>query len=326
MIIQSCCTWLMQSNQSRNCQKEAWKYHKAGCSNTDDAHALIGNLLPHDNDSPLVLDLHERVDMKAAIQEWCKRHMAVINWTSFNAFDLRHHPEWSTTHVMLTQLKSADINQTAKKRFKVMDTSLLTRAELATARPDDIGRLLGMEGTMRVPQKRIRTPVLVACGTFSHYVILEWDEQELVEVSMDPEWRAISKSLANGHKKYKLVNGNPVRRETTFVYSMPIKARINIVAPILELSSHSKLQGCCCKLFKALSYPQTLATFEYRIFTYQSRETISRTQTSREIGISLMFSTVISTDTMYIRAAFFLRLPRNDQECRGIICAIEEGS
>jgi len=200
---------------SRDCQKEAWKYHKDVCSNTDDAHALIRKFLPHDNDSPLVLDIRERVDMKVAIQEWCKRHMAVLNWTSFNAFDLRHHPERSATHVMLTQLKSAGINQTAKKRFKVTDTYLLTRAELATARPDDIGRLFDMEGHMRVPQERIRTPLLVACGTFSHYVILEWDDEELLEVSMDPEWRAISKSLANGHKEYKLVNGNPVRGEIT---------------------------------------------------------------------------------------------------------------
>jgi len=233
----------MQVKQSRDCQKEAWKYHKAGCLSTDDAHALIGNLLPHDNDSPLVQDLRERVDMKAAIQEWCKRHSGVLNWTCFNAFNLRHHPERSATHVMLTQLKSAGLNQTAKKRFKVMDTSLLTQAELATARPDDIGRLLDMEGYMRVPQERIRTPMLVACGIFSHYIILEWDEQELVEVSIDPEWRAISKSLANGHKEYKLVNGNPVRKEIMFVYSTLIKARINSVALILELPSHSKLQG-----------------------------------------------------------------------------------
>jgi hypothetical protein len=94
-----------------------------------------------------------------------------------------------------------------------------------------------------VPQERIRTPMLVECGIFSHYIILEWDDEELVEVSIDPEWRAISKSLANGHKEYKLVNGNPVRTgEITFVYSIPINARINSIALILELSSHSKLR------------------------------------------------------------------------------------
>jgi hypothetical protein len=232
----------MPVKQSEDCQKEAWKYHKAGCSSTDDVHDVIGNLLPHD--SPLFLDLSERLDMWAAIQEWCKRHSAVLNWTSFNAFDLRHHPERSATHVMLTQLEPAGVNQTAKNRFKVVDTSLLTRAELATARPDDIGRLLSMEGHLRVPQERIRTPMLVACGIFSHYIILEWDDEELVEVSIDPEWRAISKSLANGHKEYKLVNGHPVRTgEITFVYSIPINARINGVALILELSSHSKFRG-----------------------------------------------------------------------------------
>jgi hypothetical protein len=34
---------------------------------------------------------------------------------------------------MLTQLESAGNNQTAKSQFKVTDTSLLTREELATA-------------------------------------------------------------------------------------------------------------------------------------------------------------------------------------------------
>jgi hypothetical protein len=66
-----------------------------------------------------------------------------------------------------------------------------------------------MEGHMPVPQVRIRTPMLVACRTFSHYIILEWDEEELVDVSMDPEWREISKSLANGHKELGCNTGNP---------------------------------------------------------------------------------------------------------------------
>ena len=116
---------------------------------------------------------------------------------------------------MLTQLnllKSAGINKTAKKSFKVTDTSLLIPAELASARPDDIGRLFYMEDHMRTPQERMRTTVLVACGSFSHYVILEWNDQELLEVLMDPEWKAISKNLANGQKEYKLVKGNHVRR------------------------------------------------------------------------------------------------------------------
>ena len=116
----------MQVKQSQNCQKEGWKYHKAVCSSTEDAHALIRNLLPYNNDSPLILDLCEWVDMKTAIQDWCKHHSAVLNWTSFNAFDLRHHPERSAAYVMLTQLESAGNNQMAKNRFKVMDTSLLT--------------------------------------------------------------------------------------------------------------------------------------------------------------------------------------------------------
>jgi hypothetical protein len=241
----------MPVKQSEDCQKEAWKYHKAGCSSTDDAHDLLGNLLPHD--SPLFQDLSERVDMKAAIQEWCNRHSAVLNWTSFNAFDLRHHPERSATHVMLTQLESAGVNQTTKNRFKVVDTSLLTRAELATARPDSKKRLLDIEGYMRVPQERIRTPMLVECGIFSHYIILEWDDEELVEVSIDPEWRGISKSLANGHKEYKLVNGNPVRTgEIAFVYSIPINAQINSIALILELSSHSKLRGLLLRAIRGI--------------------------------------------------------------------------
>ncbi|KIM74819.1 hypothetical protein PILCRDRAFT_827878 [Piloderma croceum F 1598] len=202
--------------QSRDCQKEAWKYHKAICSTNEDAHALLGNLLPNDNDNPLVLALREQLDMKAAIKEWYQHHSTVLNWTCFNAFDLRHHPERSTTHVMLTQLKLTGNNQTAKKKFEIMDTYLLTREELATVRPEDIGRLFALERDMPVVE-RIRTPVLLACGIFSHYVLLDWDEQELVDVSIDPEWRAISKSLANGHKEYKLVNGNPVRRETTII-------------------------------------------------------------------------------------------------------------
>jgi hypothetical protein len=70
-----------------------------------------------------------------------------------------------------------------------------------------------MEHDMPAAQERIKTPMLVACGIDSHYVFLEWDEEELVELSIDPGWKAISKSLANGHKEYKLVNGNPVRRE-----------------------------------------------------------------------------------------------------------------
>jgi hypothetical protein len=273
----------MQVKQSRNCQKEAWKYHKAGCSSAVDFHALMGSL-PHDNDDPLVLDIRERMDMKVAIQEWCEHHMAFLNWTSFNAFDLRHHPERSATHLMLTQLKSAGINRTAKKRFKVMDTSLLTRAELATARPDEIRRLLNMERYMQVPQERIRTPVLLACGTSSHLVILEWDDQELVEVSIDPEWRAISKSIANGHKEYKLVNGNPVRREITFVYSIPIKARINSVALILEPPSHSKLQGSLLRTVQGIVRSSNPCNIRI-----SSSETVSRIQTSRESSISLMF-------------------------------------
>ena len=55
---------------------------------------------------------------------------------------------------------------------------------------------------MMVPQERIRTPMLVECGTFVHYIILEWGEQDLMEPAINPEWRVISKSLTNGHKEY----------------------------------------------------------------------------------------------------------------------------
>lgn len=209
--------------QSRECQKEAWKFHKALCSTNEEAHALLEEFLPNDNGSPLFLSLREKLDMKAAIKEWCEHRSAVLNWTCFNAFDLKHHPERSRTHVMLTQLKLTGNKQTAKKKFEIVDSSLLTRAELATARPDDIGRLFGMENKMPVVE-RITTPVLVACGIFCHYVFLEWDEQELEDVLIDPEWRAISKSLANSRKEYELVHGNPVRREITFVYSILIKS------------------------------------------------------------------------------------------------------
>ena len=81
------------------------------------------------------------------------------------------------------------------------------------------------------------------------------------------------KSLTNGHKEYKLVNGNPVRREMMFVYSIPIKVQINSVSLILELPNLSKLQGLLLGLFEALSNLQTLTTFEYCIFTYLSSET-----------------------------------------------------
>jgi hypothetical protein len=231
--------------QSRDCQKEAWEQHKVVCSSTEDAHALLNRFVPN-NDSPLYLALREKLEMKTAIQEWCRRRGAVLNWTCFNAFDLRHHSERSVTHVMLVELQLAGDNQTAKKkRFKIMDTYLLTRAELATARPDDIGRLFGMENDMPKASERIRTFMLVACGIFSHYVFLEWDDDELEELSIDAEWRAISKSLANDHEEYELVNGNPVRKEMTitFVHSILIKARTDNIAPILEISSHSKLQG-----------------------------------------------------------------------------------
>ena len=108
---------------------------------------------------------------------------------------------------------------------------------------------------MPVAQERIKTPMLVACGIVSHYVFLEWDEKELVELSIDPEWRAISKSLANGHKEYKMVNGNPVCREIMFVYSILIKARIDSVSPILELSSHSKLHGSLLRAIRGVVRP-----------------------------------------------------------------------
>jgi len=105
---------------SRDCQKEAWKHHKVMCMSTDDAHALLDNLASQHNGSPLVLALHDKLDMKAAIQEWCEHrsNRAVLNWTCFNAFDLRHHPERSTTHVMLIQLKLTGNNQTAKKKVQ----------------------------------------------------------------------------------------------------------------------------------------------------------------------------------------------------------------
>src|ERR1700736_6784685 len=86
-----------------------------------------------------------------------------------------------------------------------MDSSLLTRGELATARPKDIGRLFNMERVHPVAYPgRIRTPMLIACGPFCHFVILEWDDLQELEYSTDPEWRAISKGLANGRKEYKL--------------------------------------------------------------------------------------------------------------------------
>src|ERR1700733_2045437 len=97
--------WTDAVIQSRDCQKEAWKYHKAICSTHGDAHAILENFLPNDNSSPLFLALREKLDMKAAIKEWFQHHRVVLNWTCFNAFDLRHHPEQSTTHVMLTQLE-----------------------------------------------------------------------------------------------------------------------------------------------------------------------------------------------------------------------------
>jgi len=101
--------------------------------------------------------------------------------------------------------------------FTVKDVSLLTRAELAASRPQDMAQLAADDQghALRERKDRIRSPMLIACGFSAHYVGPLWDNEELAELSTDPEWRTIFINLTDGKDEFEMVNGNPVRRKTT---------------------------------------------------------------------------------------------------------------
>jgi len=101
--------------------------------------------------------------------------------------------------------------------FTVKDVTLLTRAELAACRPQDMAQLAADDQghALRERKDRIRSPMLIAYGFSAHYVGPLWDDEELAELSIDPEWKAIFKSLTDGKDEFEMVDGNPVRRETT---------------------------------------------------------------------------------------------------------------
>lgn len=212
----------MEAQQSRDCQKKAWKYHKSICTNADDVYAKLDalGLQKHKND-PSFSALREQLETLDAIQKWCHRHRPVLFWSCFNAFDLRNHPERGTTHVMLIQIELSGKVKRARDMFTVVDASLFTRAEIAASRPLDTELLAAadQEHAARERRDRVQSPMLIALGSWAHFVGPLWDNDELAELTLDQEWKTILKSITDGNNEFEMADGNPIRREITFTSS-----------------------------------------------------------------------------------------------------------
>jgi hypothetical protein len=204
--------------QSRDCQKKAWKYHKVICESGDETRTLIDELAQQFGNNPSVTKkLHAQLETSMAVQKWGHRHRPVLFWACFNAYDLGRHPERGETHVMLIQLQQTDNARRAKNMFSVVDAYLLSREELAVSRPQYMEVIASgdREHALRGNKDRVASCMLLDYGFWAHWTGPLWDKEELAQRSTDPDWCTILKSITDGKTEYEMVDGNAVRKDAS---------------------------------------------------------------------------------------------------------------
>jgi hypothetical protein len=207
---------MTRKQQSRDCQKKAWKYHKAICKNRDDIRTQIDEQCG--TNPSLTRELHARFETTLAVQKWVHRHRPVLSWALFNAYDLGRHPERGKTHVMIVQLKQTGNAKKIRNMFSIVDVYLLSREELAVSQPQymevmaegDRGYALRPEGSKK---DRVMSYMLFDYGFSAHWTGPMWDKEELAQRTTDPDWFNILKSLTDGKTEYEMVDGNAVRKD-----------------------------------------------------------------------------------------------------------------
>ncbi|KIM76007.1 hypothetical protein PILCRDRAFT_798488 [Piloderma croceum F 1598] len=178
-----------EQQQSRDCQKKAWKYHKVICKNGDE--------MP--------------------VQKWGHRHSPVLFWACFNAYDLGRHPERGETHVMIIQLQQTGNAKKVRNMFSLVDAYLLLREELAVSRPQDMEVIASgeREHALRETKDRVVSCMLLDYSFSAHWIGPLWDKEELAQRTTDPDWCKILKSITDGKTEYEMVDGNAVRKDAS---------------------------------------------------------------------------------------------------------------
>ena len=151
---------------------------------------------------------------------WChKLHKHIFGWACFNAYELKHHPERCATHVFLVKVQRTrrtvvGSGRKARKMFKVVDASLVSREHLAVIRPELMDQVAKSDQELagREVETRPKTRTFVLCGErLSFWSGAYWDQEEIAARSESKNWKAILQSVTDGKKTYKMVQGNPVR-------------------------------------------------------------------------------------------------------------------
>lgn len=164
-------------------------------------------------DDPNFKAFRQQLDVQSTIQNWNHRHRPALNWATFNAFDLKNHPERGQTHAFLVTLEETG-SKKIRSKFRVVEASLISMADLKTSRPQDMEMIENgdREANLRGTQDRVSTHNLIALGEFSLWSGSFWDHQELEEYTLDADWKQILRSVTDGKDEYTIVNGAAVRQ------------------------------------------------------------------------------------------------------------------
>ena len=150
--------------QSSECQKKHWNVHKA--SRTDDLTSI-----PNQSPSYVITALWQTPCKRAqktralvadgestpglslashglsaqafskALLAWSRHHRPILSWACTNAFDVKHQPTNSETHVFLVTVELTAKAETGEeqrpmKMFRVGDAKLVPKSEMATISPE----------------------------------------------------------------------------------------------------------------------------------------------------------------------------------------------
>ena len=207
--------------QSSECQKKHWNVHKASrtddpsdsksiselcnnCSVTDTLQEKTRALVADGESTPgLSLASHglSAQAFSKALLAWSRHHRPILSWACTNAFDVKHHPTNSETHVFLVtvELTAKAENgeeQRPMKMFRVGDAKLVPKSEMATISPELHGMITAGDeqekGTVSQDYDGVMFEV-VRCRDHCKIMRYPWNKGNLINLVEDRQWKAVLK-------------------------------------------------------------------------------------------------------------------------------------
>ncbi|KIM83217.1 hypothetical protein PILCRDRAFT_7177 [Piloderma croceum F 1598] len=147
------------------------------------------------------------------ISKWFGRHDAILAWGCFNAFKLRSHPERSATHIfcMVAKPRCGGAKLKPKHMLEIDLMALIPLGLVPSELKEDLD-LMNADYAKRDRQDRVVTYMTVECEGYFRIRQLLWDEQELLTMREDENWKNIMWNITGVESKYRMVGSNPVAK------------------------------------------------------------------------------------------------------------------